>query len=79
VLNEALVHLAYETARVLASLVALPEDKERPNQTTEARAALIARLDWIRLSGHVHGVDLQLNDRIRLRVAAELVFASRSS
>jgi hypothetical protein len=74
VLNDALVDLVYEVPRILARLVTVPGETGPDGATDDARRALIAVLDWIRLSGHVHGVDLPL-DRPRLRVAFELCVA----
>ncbi len=74
VLNDALVSLVYEVSRTLATIVSV-SGKTRPDGTNDdARSALVALLDWIRLSGHVHGVDLPL-DGPRLRVAFELCLA----
>jgi hypothetical protein len=74
VLNDALVNLVYEVSRILALLVEVPGETTPDARTDDARLALIAMLDWIRVSGHVRGVDLPV-DRLRLRVAFELCLA----
>jgi hypothetical protein len=74
VLNDALVNLVYEVSRTLTRLVAVPGETSPDEATDDARRALVAVLDWIRVSGHVHGVDLPL-DGLRLRIAFELCLA----
>jgi hypothetical protein len=74
VLNDALVKLAYEVCRVLATLVVAPGETPADDVTEDAQRGLVSVLDWIRVSGHVHAVDLPL-DGPRLRIAVELCLA----
>jgi hypothetical protein len=84
VLNDALVSLYYEVSRILAKLVVFDGEPGRDgvpgnagliasgNATDDAGPALTSLLDWVRLSGHVHPIDIPL-DGSRVRVAAALV------
>lgn len=74
VLNDALVDLVYEVPRILVAMISVSGEPLPDGTSDDARRALTVVLDWIRVSGHVHGVDLPL-DGVRLRVAFELCLA----